>query len=246
MAPEQLKKITKFVADNIGGFHATRISNMKTIKLRDLLKRCNPYLCRAKNLVCAQDFVRALFDARLTRGEQTVFGGFLEDLANFAGAELYGAHKSGIEGMDLEFARGGVHYVVSIKSGPNWGNSSAVKKQTELFNKAAKTIRQSKRAQSPRPVLGCCFGKRKESDRGIYDHYCGQKFWEFLSGDDRLYIDIIEPLGHKAKERNQAFKEEYGKCLNLLTAEFIRDYCVEDGGINWESLAKLNSEHEEK
>ena len=243
MTPEQLKKITRFVAENIGDFHEKRIVNIEKIKLRDMLKRCNPYLCKAKNLVCAQDFLRSLFDVRLTHSEQTIFGAFLEELAIFAGAEVYGAQKSGIEGMDLEFIRGDAHYVVSIKSGPNWGNSSAIKKQTELFDKAAKTIRQSRRAKSPRPVLGCCFGKRKETDRGIYDHYCGQKFWEFLSGDDRLYIDIIEPLGHKAKERNQAFKDEYGRRLNLLTAEFIRDYCT-DGNINWEALIRLNSEHE--
>ncbi|MGI9296343.1 MAG: PmeII family type II restriction endonuclease [Gammaproteobacteria bacterium] len=239
-----MKKITRFVADNIGDFHATRLANMKRIKLVDLLKRCNPYLCRAKNLVIAQDFVRSLFDARLTHGEQTVFGEFLEELAIFSGEKVYGAKKSGIEGMDLEFVRDGVHYVVSVKSGPNWGNSSAVKKQVELFNKATKTIRQSRRASHPRPVLGCCFGKRKETDRGVYDHYCGQKFWDFLSGDDRLYIDIIEPLGHEAKERNQAFVNEYGRCLNLLTADFIKRYCV-DGGIDWEVLVKFNSEHEE-
>ena len=243
MNKAQLTKITKFVAGNIGEFHAVRFRNMQSIKLKDLLKRCNPYLCRAKNLVCAQDFVRALFDTRLTHGEQTVFGQFLEELATFAGEEIYGAKKSSAEGMDLEFVREGVHYIVSIKSGPNWGNSSAVKKQTELFNKAAKVVRQSKRAAHPRPVLGCCFGKKKDTDKGVYDYFCGQKFWHFLSGDDRLYIDIVEPLGHEAKERDQAFKEEYGRCLNLLTAEFIREYCV-NGSIHWEALVKLNSEHE--
>lgn len=246
MTGEELQKITQFVADNIGGFHASRLEGMKSIKLKDLLKRCNPYLCRAKNLVCAQDFVIALFDVRLSRGEQTIFGDFLESLAIFVGQEIYNARKSGIEGMDLEFVRENIHYVVSVKSGPNWGNSSAVKKQTELFTRAEKTIRQNKHVTQVCSVLGCCFGKRKDMDRGRYYNYCGQKFWDFLSGDDRLYIDIIEPLGHQAKERDQAFKEEYGKCLNLLTKEFIKKYCCKDGSIDWEALIKLNSEHEEK
>ncbi|MCB1935052.1 MAG: hypothetical protein KDF59_03835 [Nitrosomonas sp.] len=30
--------------------------------------------------------------------------------------------------------------------------------------------------------------------------YCGQQFWEFISGTSNLYTDIIEPLGHEAKE----------------------------------------------
>ena len=245
MTEEELQKITQFVAGNIGDFHASRLDRMKKIKLKDLLKRCNPYLCRVKNLVCAQDFVRVLFDVRLSHSEQTIFGDFLERLAVFTGREIYGARKSGIEGMDLEFVRENIHYIVSVKSGPHWGNASAIKKQTELFVTAAKVIRQAKHGAHVRPVLGCCFGKRKDIDRGSYDHYCGQKFWDFLSGDDRLYIDIIEPLGHQAKERDQAFKEEYGKCLNLLTQEFMKEYCCKDGSIDWEALIKLNAEHEE-
>lgn len=245
MRRDELQKIMQFVADNIGDFHASRLNAMTGIKLKDLLKTCNPYLCRAKNLVCAQDFIRALFDVRLSRSEQTIFGAFLESIAVFTVQEMYDGKKTGAEGIDLEFFRDDTYYVVSVKSGPNWGNSSATKKQKELFTRTAKTIRQNKHVTHVRPVLGCCFGK-SNADMGDYDKYCGQKFWHFLSRDDRMYIDIIEPLGHQAKERDQAFKEEYGKCLNLLTAEFMKKYCRNDGGIDWEALIKLNSEQEEK
>ena len=40
---------------------------------------------------------------------------------------------------------------------------------------------------------------------------CGQKFWEFISGDDGIYTDIIEPLGHQAKDKNEQFMQEYAK-----------------------------------
>ena len=51
--------------------------------------------------------------------------------------------KSGVTGIDLEFVKDGARYIVSIKSGPNWGNSSQVKDmQSTDFRTAARTIRQ--------------------------------------------------------------------------------------------------------
>jgi hypothetical protein len=47
--------------------------------------------------------------------------------------------------------------------------------------------------------------RNKLTDKGDYLKKCGQSFWAFISGDDDLYTTIIEPLGHRAKERNEAF-----------------------------------------
>lgn len=70
---------------------------------------------------------------------------------------------------------------------------------------------------------------------------CGQKFWEFISGDDHLYTDIIEPLGHRAKEKNEQFLEEYVKTINKFTSEFIRKFCDVDGNMLWKEIVKFNS-----
>lgn len=245
MNNKQIKKITQFVAKNIGEFHDARLKTLKSIKLIKILKRGNPYLMKAKNIEIASEFVRILYDRYLLQGERTAFGNFLEKLAVYVGEELYQAEKSGIEGMDLEFVRDGMRYIVSIKSGPNWGNSSGVKKQEELFKKALQTVRQNNRAYRVSAVLGCCFGRDKRPDKGVYYKYCGQEFWNFLSGDDKLYLDIIEPLGHQAKEKNEEFAASYSKILNIAVADFMKDYCQE-GVIDWEKLVKLNSEKEIK
>jgi len=42
---------------------------------------------------------------------------------------------------------------------------------------------------------------------------CRQEFWEFISGNSQLYLEIVEPLGYRAKERNKEFSEEYGRIL---------------------------------
>ena len=244
MTPKQRKAIEKFVADNIGAFHGARLKKLQKIKLDAVLRRCNPYLMRAKRLEVAGDFVKTLCDVYLTHGEQTIFGNFLEEIALFVVKKLRKGRKSGIEGMDLEFVHGGAHYIVSIKSGPNWGNSSGIKKQAELFSRAGKTIRQSSSASHVRAVLGCCFGRDNNPDKGGYHKFCGQDFWKFISGDDRLYLDIIKPLGYEAKLRNDEFNKAYAQVLNIAVGDFTREYC--NGGIiDWEKLVKLNSERRE-
>ena len=87
------------------------------------------------------------------------------------------------------------------------------------------------------------FQTTKESveEKGDYLKKCGQSFWSFVSGDNEFYTTIIEPLGHKAKERNEAFQIEYGKVINRFTAEFIKEFCEPDGTILWNKLVQFNS-----
>ena len=54
-------------------------------------------------------------------------------------------------------------------------------------------------------INGCCYGKDNNPDKGEYLKLCGQRFWDFVSGNDNLYTEIIEPLGHQAKEKNDQF-----------------------------------------
>ena len=75
-----LKSVTKYVSDNIGKFHAARLEGLKKIKLRQILKRKNPYLFKAKNIVDAHDLVKTLLDAHLSSQEETMFGNFWRGL----------------------------------------------------------------------------------------------------------------------------------------------------------------------
>jgi hypothetical protein len=79
----------------------------------------------------AGELVKQILDAYLSSQEETVFGDFLESLAIYVCSETYGGRKSATEGIDLDFEREGKRYIVSIKSGPNWGNSSQIKKMLD-------------------------------------------------------------------------------------------------------------------
>ncbi|MHB9295078.1 hypothetical protein PilKf_00819 [Pillotina sp. SPG140] len=90
-------------------------------------------------------------------------------------------------------------------------------------------------------INGCCYGKTDNPDRGVYFKYCGQKFWEFIGGNESIYTDIIEPLGHRAKEHNEDYLERYAQMINIFTKEFIELFCEPTGKINWEKLVTFNS-----
>ena len=236
-----LKYVTKYVEENISIFHQKRISSLDSLKLARILKRKNPYLFKAKNVLTAEEIVRGFIDAHISSNEETFFGDWLEGLAIFINKKVYGGWKSGIKGVDLEFDKNGTRYIVNIKSGPNWGNSSQIAKMISDFKTAQKTLRTSNSQVNIISVNGCCYGIDNNPDKGNYFKYCGQSFWEFISGNIDLYIKIIEPLGHKAKERNDEFFQSYSQMINKFTLEFGKEFCDKNGSIAWKKLVTFNS-----
>lgn len=232
------KQLNEFIEKNIPSFHQKRLESLAGLKLEKVLGRKNPYLFKAKHIETAGELVKQLLDAHLSSQEETVFGDFLETLAIYICQQTYGGRKSATEGIDLEFDREGVRYIVSIKSGPSWGNASQITKMREYFRKARKVVGNRQHLVA---VNGCCYGRDRTPEKDDYQKLCGQSFWELISGNDKMYQDIVEPLGHKAKERNEAFGKEYAKVANLFTAEFIRDYCTVDGAIDWQKIVAFNS-----
>ena len=236
-----LKDVLEYVEEHIGTFHEKRVSSLRTLRLAKVLRRKNPYLFKAKHVLTAGQIVKSLADAHISSHEETIFGDWLEGLAIFINGKVYGGWKSGIPGIDLEFDEGGRRYIVNIKSGPNWGNSSQIAKMVSDFKTAAKTLRTSQSNLHVVAVNGCCYGRDNKPDKGNYFKYCGQAFWTFISGDPDLYLKIIEPLGYKAKERNEEFLQAYANMLNKFTVEFASAFCREDGSIDWEKLVQFNS-----
>lgn len=90
-------------------------------------------------------------------------------------------------------------------------------------------------------VNGCCYGRDNKPDKGYYFKYCGQRFWEFISGNSELFIELIEPLGHQAKEKNDDFSKSYSQMINKFTKEFAILFCKNSGEIDWDKLVRFNS-----
>lgn len=234
----------EWIARNIGEFQEKkRLDKLRNLKLADLTQRKNPYLFRVKGMETGEQIVRSFLDAALSSSEETTFGNWMEQLAIAVAQTAYGGRKSPAEGIDLELEKNGIRYLVTIKSGPNWGNSSQIKRMIDNFNRAAQTLRTSGHNEPLDFVNGCIYGKTRKSyqEKGRYWKYCGQEFWEFISGSETLYRDLIEPLGEEAEQWNVQFEQEYNQKVNALTRDFLNEFCSVNGRVDWDKLLKFNS-----
>ncbi len=230
-----------FIHTRIYDYHNKLLSRLQNLKLNAVLRRKNPYLFRAKSLNTSQDLVKCILDAHLSSQEEGIFGAFLEELSIFVCEKVYNGRKSSAEGIDLEFDKDDIRYIVSIKSGPHWGNSQQIARMRDNFKRATRVLRTNVSEINVRAVNGCCYGRERNYDKGDYLKLCGQRYWELVSGQENFYKKIIKPIGHKAKQRNEEFKEEYAKVINKFSFQFMQDYCDKEGAINWDALLKYNS-----
>ncbi|GHT37964.1 hypothetical protein FACS189427_11650 [Planctomycetales bacterium] len=212
------------------------------MNLDDLLIHKNPYLFRAKNVLTAYDIIKGFADAFLQSQEETLFGEFIEGLAIFVCSQNYNAKKADMEGLDLIFEKKNIVYGVEIKAGWNWGNAAQIRdfKMHSAKNKSALEKATGKQVEI---INGCCFGKvrNRNPEKAGYYKMCGQEFWTLISDDEELYVNLIEPIGHKAKQRNEQFDVEYAAMINKFTVQFANRFC-EDGKIDWHKLVRFNSE----
>jgi hypothetical protein len=187
MNPIEIEEVAKYVEENIGTFHTKRLQNLEALELRKILKSKNPYLFKAKNILTAEGLVKVLLDAHLSSQEETIFGDFLEGLAIFICGRVYKGKKSAAEGIDLEFTKDGIIYIVTIKSGPKWGNRDQVEKMKANFRKAIKILKTNNPKVHVIAINGCCYGRDNKPEKGEYQKLCGQRFWGFIS-DNKKFI----------------------------------------------------------
>ena len=241
MQPLDIARVEEYVSEHVVDFHNKRLESLENLNLSRLLNK-NPYLFRAKNVLTAGELIDGFLQAFLSLSEEKMFGDFLEGLAVFVAQQTSGGHKSTAPGVDLEFFNNDIHYVVSVKSGPNWGNSSQHRRLAQDLRDAVRRVKQSDQLANVQPVLGICYGKtRTAHTSGGYLKVVGQNFWYLISEDKELYTDIVEPIGHRAKEHNEQFASARSKLANRLTKAFIEDYCEQSGAIDWLKLVRSNS-----
>jgi hypothetical protein len=245
MTEEMAVKLRTFVETEIVEFHMKRLLSLRKTKLPDLLRRKNPYLFKAKNVLSASDLIAALLEAKLSSSEEATFGHFMEALAIFVVGECFGGEKTQGGGIDLTFTRNGIRYLVAVKSGKNWANSSSMETQLKKFKTAVATLKQNRHVGEVQPVLGICYANFPRKHYGDYLHLGGQDFWELISGDQHFYREIIEPIGYRAREFNDDFHEKQAAITNSLTVEFIENFCYPagetKGQIDWVSLVDFVS-----
>jgi hypothetical protein len=233
-------EVKKYADEGLADFYQRRMKLLQDLTFRELLGMgfC---LFRPMRPALAGDIVGVLLATFLCSSGKQLFEDLLKGLSLFIARKKYGGRKSTMSGVDLEFEKEERHYIVSVKSGPNWGNSSQQSKLAEDLQKAVIRVKQSQHGANVQPVLGICYGKTRTSYLRGYLKVVGQNFWYLISENEDLYTDIIEPIGYRAKEHNDAFDKEKARVVNRFTKEFIDRFCDDTGAIDWVKLVGFNS-----
>lgn len=237
-------------------FYARRIASLQDLKLKRTLKRKNPYLYRSIGVMDAGEIVGEILRAHVSSSDETLFGNeFFEPLAKWAGLEWSKCKKridvtvdtSHGTGIDLSISSDGslghpaFDRPIAVKSGVNVFNAASKRKQDDNFATLRKRLLKLHRHFDP--VVGYCYGKKSSNGRSSFQfrELAGQEFWALLTEEQDFYLRIVELMKNKPAAHAIAFKEEFDKAKNKFSKEFLDDFSLDDGSIDWNKLVKFNS-----
>ncbi len=216
---------------------------IQRLRIEDL--NVNPFLVRilAKEMGLrdADSIVRWLVSQRLERSIVTSFGLALQEAAKVF------SEGTGVEGADILKTKGGRHYYIQVKSGPNTVPKDLGVRISQLLRSAQRRNRGSV------ALFGMCYGSKEQvssivqkyvKQEGGVDWLSGHDFWEFISDAS----DCIEEIFQIAAEVGENFQSSDGRTLAQVLEDKARKLCEEfrqlygDGGEEmWKRLLARNS-----
>ena len=111
-------------------FYVRRIAKLSGLKLRDALKRKNPYLFRAIGMHSATEIVEGLLKAYMSSSDEGIFGdAFFEPLAK----AVSNGSVAPSEGVDIVIETKNTYKAVAVKSGPSVFNAQSRRRQNQDF-----------------------------------------------------------------------------------------------------------------
>lgn len=233
------EQVIQAIARALDDFYSALIAKADALNIKQIMRRKNPYLFRAKAMNGAAQIVDAILSAFISSSEETIFGNvFFEPIATIAAQ----GQKALAEGVDVMVEKEDTIYAIAVKSGTSVFNSSSKKKQEQSFAAAQRLASQVRKRFVP--IIGYGYGKKKESTRGIakiHTELAGQAFWAELTSDDEFYIKLIRYMDTLPERYIEEFNAAYQRAANRLVMEFTTQFCTEDGSIDWEKLVEFNS-----
>ena len=233
---EQIKQL-------FGKFLLNRIKTVRNLKIDNL--DINPFLIRILSHELGLDspevIVRWLVNQRIERGTVTSFGIVLQDAAKIF------SEGTGVEGADILKTKGGNHYYIEVKSGPNTIPKGLGQRISQLLRSAQRRNRGSL------GLYGMCYGSKERvssivrkyiQEEGGVDWISGKEFWEFISDDPQCLEQIYEIAAEVGKvfkgPDGQSLSDVIEKKIQELTKEFEQIY-GKDGSEMWKNLLERNS-----
>jgi len=231
-------KLEVLIKKCLNDFHERRIKTLEKLNLRKVLRRKNPYLFKALGTEQAAEIVKRILEAYVSSSDETIFGdAYFEQIAR----NLPNIQVSDGKGVDIIVHEEKVIRAYALKSGPNPFNSSAKAKQnTEFIELKARLMKLQKQFD---PVLAYAYGRKNKPSSGtyIYRESSGQEFWKEITGDENFYLKLITLMKDEPLKRIDQYQHDWDATLNKFTKEFMEDFCLPDGHIDWEKLTKFVS-----
>lgn len=237
------EKLENKISELLDNFYARRMEKINGLKLKNTLKRKNPYLYRAIGTQKASEIVEGLLSAYMSSSDEGIFGdSFFEPLAKFAS----GGIVSPSEGVDVAIESDKVYTAIAVKSGTNVFNAQSKRRQITEFKSLENRLRKLHKQFDP--LVGYCYGRKRVKKRTVkeFRELAGQAFWEEITGDSDFYLKIIRLMKNKPQEHAAEYKKAWDAAINRFTGEFIAEFCFSDGNIDWEKLTKFNSSTQTK
>jgi hypothetical protein len=224
-------------------FYERRVRKLEELRLKNFLRRKNPYLFKALGTQKASEIVEKILTAYIGASDETMFGeAFFEPIARIASE----AKVSDAEGVDFVIESEDRVLAVALKSGPNIYNASQKKRQSQEF--LALRSRLYKLHKEFDPMLGHAYGRTKAEPTKdlIYRRRSGQAFWAEITGDPDFYLKLIRMMKDEPAKHKEKYTPAWDAAINKFTAEFIKDFCFADGRIDWEKLVRFVSEDKDQ
>lgn len=238
MATFDPDKLEELIKRCLNEFYQRRFEKLKSLRLRQVLKRKNPYLFKALGTEQASEIVKKVLEAYISASDETIFGNvYFEQIAR----NLPNIKVSDAKGVDLIVEKERVIHAYALKSGPNPYNASQKERQnTEFLELKHRLMKLQKQFD---PVLAYAYGRKNKLSSGkwIYRESSGQEFWKEITGDDDFYLKLIRLMGEEPLKRIEEYKSDWDAVINKFTREFTEDFCFPDGHINWEKLTQFVS-----
>lgn len=240
-------KLHEKIAELLDVFFTKRKESLGNLKLLNTLSRKNPYLYRAAGVADASEIVEEILRAHVSSSDETLFGNvFFEPLAEWSAkhanpdATVMTSDGEGVD-VTMQIPSEGVVRPIAVKSGVNVFNAASKKKQGENF--ASLNKRLSKLALRFDPVVGYCYGRKKQTDRSkaTFREVAGQEFWKMLTGDELYYIKIARCMLDTPIEHRPEFQKAFDEAKNRFVLEFLKEFSNDSGSINWDKLIAYNS-----
>ena len=233
-----IEKLEREIARCLENFYNSRLQGLEKLSLRKVLSKKNPYLYRALGIEKASDIVEQNLAAFVISSDETIFGNcFFEPLAKLAS----GGKVSDAEGVDFTFEFADRYLAVAVKSGPNWGNRDQHKRQSTNFD--ALRNRLYKIQKQFDPLVGQAYGRQSSepTENSRFRRRSGQSFWQEITGDSDFYLKLIRLMKDVPANNRPKYRAMWDQAVNRFTAEFIKDFCVAQGAIDWEKLVEFAS-----